>query len=260
MYRLRVLQILVVVMSVMCYVAAWADTPENRRLMSIVNKALPGTRIESVSAAPVKGLIEVIAGGNVLYLEENGRYLVVGSLYDLQTRNDVTADRRDQLRQSIRIEWKSIPGESDAVIAGDEQEEQLAVLFDPLCSYCRKLFHTLQSMKGVSARYVMIAEQSGSIPVLQSVMCSEKPILALSKYYQQQPLASTDEDCARRVSQALKENVRFSKANNLRGTPVLISRDGRINHGAMETIALQNWVDKATGNTKLMNATNERGQ
>lgn len=261
MNRLRAIQMIVAVMVTMISITASADTEDNHRLMAIVTKALPGTDIDTVSPSPVNGLIEVVAGGNVLYLEENGRYLVVGSLYDLVERIDITADRRETIRAALRIDWESIPDNTAGVIRRDKlEEETLAVLFDPLCGYCRKLYHALETMRDVSVRFVMLAEQPGSLSIVQNVMCSKEPQQALITFYQQQLLAEASEECKRRVNDALRKNKDFSKANNLSGTPVLISRDGRIKMGALESMALQKWVDESTSNFKPVNAANLRGR
>ena len=63
--------------------------------------AMPGTTIKSTMPTVIEGLYEVIAGENVLYVDTTGRYLVIGSIYDLKEDKDLSAARRAQLSLSL---------------------------------------------------------------------------------------------------------------------------------------------------------------
>jgi ribosomal protein uS11 len=88
----RVVTPLLTLMLAMHMTAAHAeDAPQ-----AIAN-AMPGTNISSTSATVIEGLYEVVAGDNVLYVDTSGRYLVIGSIYDLQEDVDLSAERRAQV-------------------------------------------------------------------------------------------------------------------------------------------------------------------
>lgn len=56
-------------------------------------KRLPRTKTTRIDCSVVAGLCEVQAGTNLFYTDRSGRYLVVGRVYDMETRQDLTAVR-----------------------------------------------------------------------------------------------------------------------------------------------------------------------
>ena len=68
-----------------------------------IRKALPNTEIDSVQLSVVPGLVEIVAGGNLFYFDPTGRYLVVGSIYDMRTATDLTAQRKREVVQTPKI-------------------------------------------------------------------------------------------------------------------------------------------------------------
>ncbi len=56
-------------------------------------KRLPRTKTTRIDCGVVAGLCEVQAGANLFYTDRSGRYLVVGRVYDMETRQDLTAVR-----------------------------------------------------------------------------------------------------------------------------------------------------------------------
>ena len=55
-----------------------------------LNKSMPTLKIDSVKSSEAKGLYEVVAGANILYVSEDGKYLLQGHLIDLEARKDLT--------------------------------------------------------------------------------------------------------------------------------------------------------------------------
>ena len=51
-----------------------------------------------VSSSPVPGLYEVTMGGLIAYVSADGKYLVSGNIYDLESEVNLTAMRRNAAR------------------------------------------------------------------------------------------------------------------------------------------------------------------
>ncbi|MFX8727625.1 disulfide isomerase DsbC N-terminal domain-containing protein, partial [Acinetobacter baumannii] len=51
---------------------------------------LPRTQVAKVDCAKVPGICEVQAGTNIFYVDPTARYLIVGRVYDMETRQDLT--------------------------------------------------------------------------------------------------------------------------------------------------------------------------
>ena len=59
----------------------------------LLKARLPKTQISKVDCAVIDGLCEVTAGSNLFYVDRSGRYLMIGRVYDMETRQDLTATR-----------------------------------------------------------------------------------------------------------------------------------------------------------------------
>ena len=59
---------------------------------------LQGVKPSDVSNSPIPGLYEVTMGGLVAYVSEDGKFLVSGDVYDLDSQTNLTAARRNSAR------------------------------------------------------------------------------------------------------------------------------------------------------------------
>ena len=59
---------------------------------------LGGAAPDAVNPTAIPGLYEVLIGGQVLYLSEDGRFALQGDLLDLSTHDNLTENRRGELR------------------------------------------------------------------------------------------------------------------------------------------------------------------
>ncbi len=59
---------------------------------------LPGAKPEDVAGSPLPGLYEVSMGGHIVYVTADGKHLLSGDLYDLDTQTNLTATRRSAAR------------------------------------------------------------------------------------------------------------------------------------------------------------------
>src|SRR3546814_15964360 len=59
--------------------------------------------IGSVDCATIGGLCEVVAGDNLFYVDAGARYLVIGRVYDMETRQDITAARLLEMNPDMLV-------------------------------------------------------------------------------------------------------------------------------------------------------------
>ena len=71
-------------------VQTWATTP-TQSVAQAIKARLPKTQITSVNCDGFGGLCEVVAGPSLFYVDPEARFLIVGRLYNMETRQDVTA-------------------------------------------------------------------------------------------------------------------------------------------------------------------------
>ena len=221
-----------------------------------VRKALPNTQITSIQPAPVEGLVEIVAGSNVLYSDPSGQYLVVGSIYNMYTATDLTAERKSQaaLSSQKKVSWDSLPLDT-AVKYGGSGPQKLAVFFDPDCPWCKKLHDQLSALKDVEVYAIMYpvgelhpkAKSKASI-----ILCSADPLQALNTVMSGNALPDRpnhsnklDQACLSKATTAISQVEAFARDHNIHGTPTLVAPDGRVRPGFIQAKQLKAWLNAA---------------
>lgn len=232
--------------------ASAEDTPSSLNFTNVertVHKALPGTRITSVQPSVLPGLVEIIAGPNVLYADPKGNYLVVGSIYDMQTATDLTAQRKREVAQTVRIKWEELPLET-AVKYGGHGPTKLAVFFDPDCPWCKRLHEQLSALDDVEVYAIMYPVESlhaGAKNKATAILCSSDPLQALNTVMAGNELPTvSDPTCLARSNAAIDRIDAFARSHDIHGTPTLIAPDGRVRPGFLQTKPLKAWLDASS--------------
>lgn len=241
--------LLVILASGLTPVAA-EPAPSFAAIEQAVRQAMPSTSIDAIAPSPIPGLVEVVAGRNVLYADISGRWLVVGHLYDLTTARDVTAERKAQL---ARLDWKALPFE--AAVHYGEGPLRLAVFSDPDCPWCRKLHQALRQAEGIEVWEIMFP-----VPALHpqardkavAILCDARPADALMRAMDgtakdSEPPAA---DCTERARELVDQAMAFGRAHGIQGTPALVAPDGRVHNGYLPIEQLRTWLEQgAAGST-----------
>lgn len=201
----------------------------------------PGTRIDSVQFSPIEGLYEVVMGRNVAYMDAAGRYALFGHVWDMQTRRDLTADRKALLD---RIDVKLLDKSLALRHVKGQGTRTLYVFADPQCSFCRQQEQALSALDDVTI-YTFVLPILGpeSRRIATAVACAVDPQAAWSAWMLNgqapaSPSASATAACA--GSGAAVEQL--AKALGITGTPTLVAEDGRKSAGAMPASQLAAWL------------------
>ncbi len=215
-----------------------------------VRQALPSTKIDAIAPSPIPGLMEVVAGQNILYVDTSGRWLMVGHFYDLKTARDVTADRKAQLS---RLDWKELP--LKAAVHYGEGPLRLAIFSDPDCPWCRKLNKALRQAKGIEVWEIMFP-----VPALHptardkavGILCHARPAEALAQVMGDKALDGEPPaaDCTTWAQQRVDQAMAFGRTHGIQGTPTLVAPDGRVRNGYLPLDQLKAWLEQGIENTK----------
>lgn len=73
------------------------------RVRGLLKTRLPKTPITAIDCEKISGLCEITAGSNLFYVDGGGRYLVIGRVYDMQTRQDITAARLLEMNPDMLV-------------------------------------------------------------------------------------------------------------------------------------------------------------
>jgi thiol:disulfide interchange protein DsbC len=115
---------------------------------------LPGAEPSDVAVSPIPGLYEVTMGGLIAYVSADGKYLLSGNVYDLDTQVNITASRRN----SARAKALNATSESNMIVFGPANAKMTVTVFTDIdCGYCRKFHGQIAEINkaGVRVRYLL---------------------------------------------------------------------------------------------------------
>lgn len=258
--------------------AADVNSSEDR-VRLLLKTRLPKTPITAIDCGKIVGLCEITAGSNLFYVDTGARFLVIGRVYDMQTRQDITAARLLEMNPDMlvgaaakanaaasagdqeeagqlaaaapaRAERVSRPAKEQklslaelprdgAIVWGNPSGQTVTVFTDFRCGYCRALTSVLRNMN------VRVVERPisvlGSRDVADRVYCSKNREAALHAAYAGEDLKAP----GRCDTSGLDANEAFAHRHGLSGTPVIVRSDGAVIEGYRPREFLETWLKGA---------------
>ena len=132
-------------------VAAQPESPPDPR--AAIATKIPGTKAEDLHTSPIPGVYELMRGTDAAYVSSDGKYAIVGDLYDLGSNDNLTEARR----RDARLKLLATVPESQMVIFGSKEARHTITVFtDVDCQYCRKLHSQIADYNrlGIRVRYL----------------------------------------------------------------------------------------------------------
>lgn len=250
---------------------------DQKAVAEAVQKALlsrlPRTKVNKVDCSVVPGICEIQAGTNIFYIDTTARYLLVGRLYDLQTRQDLTAasllavnpDRILSGAPSVSeasgddagLAPRKAPAQQPGAVAAATNEkvslaglsmagamvwggggETVTIFSDFHCGYCRLLHQALKELGvRVVERPISIL---GTRSISDAVICSSDKAVAIDKAYAQESVTAKPCDTS-----GLDVNEKFARDHGFDGTPVIVRSDGAVLRGYRPKEFLAAWLKEA---------------
>jgi thiol:disulfide interchange protein DsbC len=218
--------------------AATAETEQ--RLRNSLAVLLPNVQPDSVEATPIPGLYEVMLGPRLVYMSEDGRYLLQGSIIDLELRENITEPRL----MAAKARAIASVGEDRMVIYGPEDPKYVVTVFTDIdCGFCRKLHAEMDkyNANGIQIRYLFYpraGQDSESYQKAVSVWCADdrKEALTTAKLGGEVPQRTCDNP--------VREHVALGRVMGLQGTPALVLQDGEMIPGYIPADRLKLLLDQ----------------
>ncbi len=129
-----------------------AGTPEANVRQALATIA-PDVAPEYVGAAPFAGFREVLLGGKVLYVSDDGRYLIQAQPFDLKERKQVASAGLTTYRRKLIA---GIPEQDRIIFAPPNTRHTVTVFTDIECGYCRRMHQQIAEYNklGIAVEYV----------------------------------------------------------------------------------------------------------
>lgn len=223
--------------------SAFAEPPADLadKLNAHSGQPLP---IEAIDDSPVPGLYEVrLRGGNTLYSDADGQYLIVGDLYENADDGmvNLTEQAANQRRKAL---VDAVPEDQRVVYKpAGEVKARLTVFTDPTCPYCHKLHAELSQLNdmGIEVDYLAfprMGPSSDAARQLARVWCADNRSEAMSAAFR-----GDEVDAPKNCDAPIAAQYRLGVESGIQGTPAIIFPDGKMVPGYLPAKRLAAMLD-----------------
>jgi thiol:disulfide interchange protein DsbC len=202
--------------------AAPAAVPAEVRARVVAK--LPGAKAEDVSASPIPGIYEVTMGGLIAYVSSDGKYLLSGNVYDLDTQVNLTATRRNAARAKALA---SAPESQMIIFSPANPKSTITVFTDIDCKFCRQFHNQIAGFNkaGIRVRYMMYPRTgpgTESWRKAEAVWCAKDRRDALTRAKRGEDLKG--KSCPQAAD--IKTQLALGEDLGVEGTPAVFTQAG----------------------------------
>ncbi|SDE07957.1 DsbC family protein [Aquimonas voraii] len=207
---------------------AQASESSDAARRAVVDEALariaPQLDVEAVREAPMPGLIEIEAGGQLFYLSADGRHLLQGNLIDTVDRVDLSERRRQQTRSAL---LRDLPETQTIAFEAPETRHRVTVFTALDCGYCRRFHADIEAYReaGISIDYVLLplaGEGSEADRTGARLFCAADRQDAFTRATRGEPIEGPMCDSGYEEGKALAARL------GIRNTPTIVRADGSV--------------------------------
>ena len=203
-------------------------------------KAIPGTVIDSIKPSVIPGYREVAVSGRVVYVSADGKYLMQGSLIDLNNRDNLTHASEAVLRRGL---LDAVGRDNRIVFSPPNPKYRVTVFTDIDCGYCRKLHSQIADYNkaGIAVEYMFFPRaglKSDSYDKAVSVWCASDRLKALTD-------SKADKDVPKRTCpNPVTMEYNLGLRVGVDGTPAVYAADGTQLGGYLSPSELLSRLDR----------------
>lgn len=220
--------------------AGGTSTAHDAAIRAAIAKLVPGTKVESVRATPVAGVMEVTTSDDLIYMTADGKYLLTGNLIDVASKRDLTEVARAGAR---RVLLRNVRADQMVVFPAARPKYTVTVFTDVDCGYCRKLHSQIADYNrlGITVDYLFYPREgigSESFDKAVAVWCSPNRQQALTDAKKGLPVKKIN--CTNPVTMDYNLGQKFG----VQGTPAIYAADGTQIGGYLSPEEMKAKLDK----------------
>lgn len=194
----------------------------------------PDVKVENITKAAFGNLFEIYAGGDIIYTDDKVTFLIIGTMVDAKTRENITDAR---LRKLTAIKFSELPTEQAIKTVIGNGSRKLAVFSDPYCGYCKRFEPDILGLKDVTIyTFLYPIIRSESIPVSKKVWCSKDRV----KAWQDLMIRNIDPTAGDTCKNPIDDVVSLGRRLRVTGTPTTFFEDGERVAGALTRDVIEN--------------------
>ncbi len=205
-----------------------------------------GGEITSVCRTPF-GLYEVVIDADVLYVDERVNYVVAGNAFDLRTKENLTARRKED---AVRVDFKTLPLQMAVKTVRGNGTRVLAIFEDPNCPYCKRFEKDIAGLTDTTIYTFLypilsrdVTAPDDSYPKSRAIWCAPDRTAAWSQIMLEgKHLAAAAESC----KHPLDDILALGQKLHITGTPTIVFTDGRRAPGAIPIDQVEKMMAQAS--------------
>ena len=228
--------------------AAAPLTGEGAAVKKHLEEKFPGAQVRNVGKSAYFGLYEAQFDGQMVYTDAKVTYILVGSVYDATTKQNLSEER---MRKLNRIAWDSLPFDLAMKKVKGNGQRKLAIFSDADCPFCARLENELKTVDDVTIyTFLFPIDQLHPDSARKSriIWCAPDRIKAWDEFFASGKLPDNTGECDTPLAatQALGQQLRVN------ATPTLVFADGSIVPGALPRERLESQMTQADVEVKKL--------
>jgi thiol:disulfide interchange protein DsbC len=202
------------------------------QLKKTVTQQYPELALQNIQATEMKGLYSATIEDQIVYLTEDGQYLLAGTAVRLKDQYNLS---KELSLKYNRVDWKSLDLNDAIKVVKGNGSRQLAVFSDPNCSYCKQLETELKKLDNVTIYTFVLPLKPQSVAPAKQVFCESSPAIAWENFIVRGVQPKSTKSCANPV----ERNLALAQRLGLHGTPAIIFSNGSKVMGALPAAEIE---------------------
>lgn len=208
-----------------------------------LDQVVPDAEPDYVGAAPFAGFREVLLGGQVVYVSDDGRYLLQAQPIDLQSRRPAASEGLNAFRRQALA---AAPEADRIVFSPPNPSYTVTVFTDAECGYCRRMHQQIAEYNrlGIAVEYLAFPRMgmaSDDFRDMVSVWCAADRRKALTE-------AKSGARVPRReCTSPVAMQYTLGQQVGVNGTPAIFAPDGTQLGGYLPPQEMRAALDRLSG-------------
>ena len=226
--------------------AARATDAVESHLLQTLRARFPTVKIDAddLGPSPIPGLYQVIAGDHVLYTDASGDHLILGSMIDTRTKQNLSDLAVDE---HYSINFNSLPFDEAITIVKGNGARKLALFADPDCPFCQRFEQEdMRSMTDLTVYLFLFPLQQVHPHALRdarAIWCSPDRATAWTHWMLSRTPIPAGGSCA---NDPIPKIAALARTLHVDATPTLFLQNGRRIGGFIPLPELQRLMAKAS--------------
>jgi thiol:disulfide interchange protein DsbC len=225
-------------------------TPEGMALKKLLESKFPGASITHVAKTGYFGLYEVMFDDKLIYTDTSADYLMVGSVFDANTKTNLTEARTRKLN---RVAVDKLPMDLAFKRVKGNGARKLIIFSDADCPFCHRLEDEMKGLDNVTIYtflYPIDQLHPNAATKSKKIWCAPNKQAAWDSFFATGTVPNNAGNCGDPVAQtqALGASLKIN------ATPTLVFADGSMIPGALPLAQIEQEMATAEVEAKKLAA------